>query len=219
MAFLGCGIAGREAPQRSTPAAIVAEANERHYFDARMWYLDLEAAEGNEGLVYGDPVRIIRRRDSYLQVQSPSGYLGYVPADSLRLMDLDEWDRYHRGPFAVFTRELALDGRSDHGVDCSGLVQQAYAMNGVFLPRDSDQMANLGRLVGLPGWHTALLPGDLLFFTGSRRLVVHTGVYAGDGLVVHSRGRGVQVQSWTPGSPTYDESLRRDFAFARRLFD
>ena len=49
-------------------------------------------------------------------------------------------------------------GTTALGLDCSGLVQQVYRLNGVALPRDADQQAMLGRRV------EEARAGDLLFF-------------------------------------------------------
>ncbi|NQV13908.1 C40 family peptidase [bacterium] len=110
-------------------------------------------------------------------------------------------------------------GRSADGVDCSGFVMQSYALNGLYLPRDSDEIANVGRIIGLPGWTDAMLPGDILFFMGSRRMITHTAIYLGDGRVIHSLGEGVQIQSMNPADPEYAEGLARRFIFAKRIFD
>lgn len=237
--------------------------------------------EGTE-MLYGEPVRLIRATGEYLQVQSAIGYLGYVPKNSLRRVNLQEWNRYHIGKQAVFTKNDTLEsgmiflmgtrlpylgndmlllpdgsemelsrnrykivdpaanllrqdilttaeqylglpyvwgGRSSEGVDCSGFVMQSYALNNIYLPRDSDEIANVGRVVGYPGWMDAMLPGDLMFFAGSRRLITHTAIYMGEGKVIHSLGKGVQVQSMNPEDPDYAPDLGRRFAFAKRIFE
>ena len=110
-------------------------------------------------------------------------------------------------------------GRSSEGLDCSGFVMQSYSLNNIYLPRDSDEIANVGRIVGYPGWTEAMLPGDLLFFAGSRRMITHTAIYMGEGKVIHSLGKGVQIQSMNPEDPDYSESLGRRFAFAKRIFE
>ncbi|MBT3254616.1 MAG: C40 family peptidase [Candidatus Marinimicrobia bacterium] len=237
--------------------------------------------EGTE-MLYGEPVRLIREKGDYLQVQSAIGYLGYIPKDALRRVNLQEWNRYQIGKQAVFISNDTLDngvvimmgsrlsylenekvlmadgeevmlpqehykiidpavnplrqeiltsaqqylglpyvwgGRSADGVDCSGFVMQCYALNNINLPRDSDEIANVGRMVGYPGWMDAMLPGDVLFFAGSRRMITHTAIYMGDGKVIHSLGKGVQIESMNPEDANYSESLERRFAFAKRIFE
>ncbi|EGD55827.1 C40 family peptidase [Gordonia neofelifaecis] len=71
--------------------------------------------------------------------------------------------------------------------DCSGLTSWAYKQAGKIIPRDS-----YGQLGG--GTPVASLaqarPGDILIFNGGG----HAGIYAGDGIFVHSSTEGVPVK-------------------------
>ncbi|MEU7768435.1 C40 family peptidase [Nocardia sp. NPDC049190] len=70
--------------------------------------------------------------------------------------------------------------------DCSGLVQWAYRQVGRELPRSShEQLA-----VGTPTSLDDLQPGDLVSFYGGS----HSGLYAGDGTVVHAATSGIGVR-------------------------
>ena len=64
--------------------------------------------------------------------------------------------------------------RGGAGIDCSGLVQTAFAHTGHALPRDSDQQEACGEAVELPG------RGDLVFFPG------HVTIATGAHEVVHA---------------------------------
>ena len=62
------------------------------------------------------------------------------------------------------------------GFDCSGLVQAAYAVAGVSLPRVAqDQYDTTPKLA--PG--AVLVPGDLVFFGGGPNSIEHVGLYVG----------------------------------------
>ena len=50
-------------------------------------------------------------------------------------------------------------------------------------------------------------------------MITHTAIYMGDGKVIHSLGKGVQIQSMNPEDPDYAENLGRRFAFAKRIFE
>ncbi|GEE03370.1 hypothetical protein nbrc107696_38160 [Gordonia spumicola] len=71
--------------------------------------------------------------------------------------------------------------------DCSGLTSWAYKQAGKIIPRDS-----YGQMGG--GTPVASLaqakPGDILIFNGGG----HAGIYAGNGVMVHSSTEGVPVQ-------------------------
>lgn len=62
------------------------------------------------------------------------------------------------------------------GFDCSGLVQAAYAVAGVSLPRVAQDQYNATPKLA-PG--AVLAPGDLVFFGGSPDSVDHVGLYVG----------------------------------------
>jgi cell wall-associated NlpC family hydrolase len=62
------------------------------------------------------------------------------------------------------------------GFDCSGLVQAAYAVAGVSLPRVAQDQYNTTPKLA-PG--AALVPGDLVFFGGGPDSIDHVGLYVG----------------------------------------
>jgi cell wall-associated NlpC family hydrolase len=72
--------------------------------------------------------------------------------------------------------------------DCSGLTSWAFAQAGVSIPRSSGAQAGSGAAVS----RADLQPGDLVFFYSP---ISHVGIYAGNGMVVHSPtfGQGVKV--------------------------
>ena len=62
------------------------------------------------------------------------------------------------------------------GFDCSGLVQAAYAVAGIRLPRVAqDQYDSTPKLPA----DSPLAPGDLVFFGGSPSSIDHVGLYVG----------------------------------------
>lgn len=73
-------------------------------------------------------------------------------------------------------------------LDCSGLMQLAFASQGIWIPRDAYQQERFCAPVAVsPDQLHRLLPGDLLFF-GSPRRCTHVGLYIGDGRYRHSSG-------------------------------
>jgi gamma-D-glutamyl-L-lysine dipeptidyl-peptidase len=86
-------------------------------------------------------------------------------------------------------------GTSAHGIDCSGLTQQVYRLNGVGLDRDADQQALGGKPVDVAG------PGDLFFFGKDR--VTHTAIATGERTFIHAPQSGQRVErgELTEGSP------------------
>lgn len=78
----------------------------------------------------------------------------------------------------------------DRGFDCSGLVSYAHDSAGIIVPRTASAQFRKGR----PVPKTSLLPGDLVFFSGSKKKTgLHVGIYIGNGKFVHAPGRGRTV--------------------------
>ncbi|GAA4746777.1 C40 family peptidase [Gordonia alkaliphila] len=71
--------------------------------------------------------------------------------------------------------------------DCSGLVYWSYKQAGKTIPRDSyGQLGGGAPVASL----AAAKPGDVLIFNGGG----HAGIYAGNGMFVHSSTYGVPVK-------------------------
>jgi len=83
-------------------------------------------------------------------------------------------------------------GTTAHGIDCSGLTQRVYRLNGVGLARDADQQALGGRPVDVAR------PGDLFFFGAES--VTHTAIATGETTFVHAPQAGRSVQRGELGS-------------------
>jgi cell wall-associated NlpC family hydrolase len=79
-------------------------------------------------------------------------------------------------------------GRSFLGIDCSGLVQNAFRDLGIGVPRDTDmQRAGIGKTAVVDSI-ADLVPGDLLFLPG------HVLIHEGAGHVLHADGASMMVR-------------------------
>lgn len=100
-------------------------------------------------------------------------------------------------------------GTSAKGLDCSGFVKIAMFLNGIILPRDASQMANVGENVDITNGLGNLMPGDLLFFgikatPEQRERVIHVAIYMGNQKFIHSQG-SVHISSFNPEDKEYDQ--------------
>lgn len=90
--------------------------------------------------------------------------------------------------------------------DCSGLVQTAFAHQGIWLPRDAYLQERFCQPVAVRVGQTGLLrPGDLLFF-GTPRRCTHVALHLGEGRYLHSSGRehgrnGIGLDDLRPANP------------------
>ncbi|MEV0948314.1 C40 family peptidase [Rhodococcus sp. NPDC049939] len=84
--------------------------------------------------------------------------------------------------------------------DCSGLVQWAYKQAGLDVPRTSYQQAAAGAVVPM----SDLRVGDVISFYGGS----HSGLYAGNGNVIHASTSGQPVKLAPLASMPVDEARR-----------
>jgi len=177
---------------------------------ARAAGAELRGVEARLRLPHG--ARVSLRRDG--RVETADGELWNVVAGVVRpemewrteaaFLAAPEWALrwYSRVPYL-------WGGRSDWGIDCSGLVQATYAARGIALPRDSDLQSVTGREVRLASDGSGYEAGDLLFFAEAGR-VSHVALWSGAGRIVHS--------ALASGGVTSDDLLG-DSSVARRLRD
>ena len=92
--------------------------------------------------------------------------------------------------------------RGGAGIDCSGLVQTAFAHAGLAMPRDSDQQEACGAEV------ESCQRGDLVFFPG------HVGIALGDGHYIHASAKAacVTINSFEPSHDLFDAELLAIFS-------
>jgi len=104
-------------------------------------------------------------------------------------------------------------GSTPKGFDCSGLIQRIFRLNGILLPRDSDQQAQVGRAKAAsdPG---DLAVGDLLFFGRSPYRITHVAMVVPDRLFLHAYGQ-VRVNSLDPSHALFAAELARDWRSTR----
>ena len=151
---------------------------------------------------------------------SYGGVEGYVSLDYLRVMSGEMPSRSDavssRGQAVVELAKQYLGtpyrygGAAPGGFDCSGFVYYIYSQMGVTLNRvAADQMTN-GTWVDKGN----LQPGDIVGFTNSSGYINHVGIYAGNGMMIHSPQTGdvVKFESIVTGN------YARRLTCGRRIF-
>lgn len=77
-------------------------------------------------------------------------------------------------------------GRTPFGIDCAGLTQMVYKINGMALKRTADQQALQGDSLS---FIEESEPGDLAFFDDTDGKINHVGIIMGDNYIVHAHGK------------------------------
>jgi len=100
-------------------------------------------------------------------------------------------------------------GMSAKGLDCSGFVRTVMFLNGIILPRDASQMANVGEKIDMSNGFGNLKPGDLLFFgkkatPEQKERIIHVAIYLGNQKFIHSQGY-VHISSFNPEDKEFDK--------------
>jgi len=77
-------------------------------------------------------------------------------------------------------------GRTPFGIDCSGLPQMVYRLNGIDIPRDADEQAEVGTTLSFVEESE---PGDLAFFDNAEGKIVHVGIILENNHIIHASGK------------------------------
>jgi len=152
-------------------------------------------------LFWNDRLVAGRGRGTRRPVELPDGRRGWVDAAAI-----DTRDR----PVRLVDRVRELlgtpylwGGRTPHGFDCSGLVQQLLAEQNVAVPRDAhEQWLVTRRDLSV----AELRYGDLVFFRDRGLRMDHVALVLGDGWFVHASGM-VRVNSLQTDNPFCDNGL------------
>lgn len=150
------------------------------------------------------------KEDGWVKVGLTDGTIGYMKEASLGdyIVGWSLCEEYHlrknivNSALSYLGTQYRWGGRSPLGIDCSGLCQSSYILNGVIIYRDAKIMA------GFPVHEINIenmKPCDLLFFPG------HVAMYIGNGEYIHSTGKsgsdGVVINSLNPMDLNYREDL------------
>ncbi len=77
-------------------------------------------------------------------------------------------------------------GKTPFGIDCSGLTQMIYRINGYRIPRDANQQSEFGDTLSFIDESE---PGDLAFFDDKEGKITHVGMLLENNYILHAHGR------------------------------
>jgi len=77
-------------------------------------------------------------------------------------------------------------GKTPFGLDCSGMMQMVYKLNGYKLLRDASQQATQGEALS---FIEESEPGDLAFFDNEEGRIIHVGMIMENNYIIHAHGK------------------------------
>lgn len=180
-----------------------------------------EDGEPLTDLVTGALLRKLNSFNQFIKVQLPDGHEGYLESANV----IDETAQKRIKPdteMMINTAKKFLGipylwgGNSSKGFDCSGFVQTVFRLMNIELPRDANQMAEVGSEVPLHHQFKELQIGDLLFFGKTLKRITHVALYLGNEKYIHAEGK-VRINSLNPHSNLYNEYRHNTLLKAQRV--
>ena len=187
---------------------------------------DIQKTEIINDLVAGSILVKSGKSGDFLEVVLPDGRKGFLPEKNVVLFNTWEKTEIQTAEQLITTAKNYLGlpymwgGTSSKTVDCSGFMKNVWFLHGIILERDASQQYKYGEVIESGKNFENLKPGDVLFFGRKEPLrIVHTGMYIGDGKVIHassSLGR-VMINSMDPSNPDYSSYLGNTYVGTKRI--
>jgi gamma-D-glutamyl-L-lysine dipeptidyl-peptidase len=186
-------------------------------------YSDTVGSEIVSDLVAGSIIVKTGESGNFFQIALPDHRVGFVPKG--HFLYFNEWKNRTgiSGENLVITAKKFLGlpymwgGTSSKAVDCSGFMKNVWFLNGIILERDASQQFRHGESVETGNNFENLQPGDVLFFGRKEpERITHTGLYIGNGEVIHSSGR-VRINSMDSGKANFSRYLSGTFVGVKRI--
>jgi cell wall-associated NlpC family hydrolase len=172
-------------------------------------------------LPFGSNVTVNWTQPGWANITTYSGQTGYVSLDYLTVIQGELPSRSVESTKGQAVLEIAKQylglpykygGNSPStGFDCSGFVKYVYGQMGVTLNRTAaDQMSN-GTWVDF----SQIQVGDIIGFYSSSGYIGHVGIYAGNGMMIHSPQTGDVIKYESVVSGNYGARGK----IVRRIFN
>jgi len=107
-------------------------------------------------------------------------------------------------------------GKTQWGLDCSGLIQLAVNLQGYSFPRDAWQQAEIGTSIPFDPVNPSFEKGDILFFKEEGKKIHHVAVSMGGKKFIHA-SEWVRINSFSENEPDFAPERLRTLCLAKKI--
>ena len=107
-------------------------------------------------------------------------------------------------------------GKTQWGLDCSGLVQLVVNLQGYSFPRDAWQQAEVGTSIQFNPANPSFEKGDILFFKEAGKNIHHVAVSLGGKKFIHA-SEWVRINSFSENDPDFAPDRLRTLCLAKKI--
>lgn len=180
----------------------------------KFWSRIRLAFDNYEGWIDNKQFLLIEKEDYYnfdnAPLQISSDLVDFVTNCDSQLFSIclganissaDYFNHHFEGKFVseIFAKEQLIEtaltylntpylwgGKTPFGIDCSGLTQMVYKLNGYKLFRDASMQVKQGEALS---FIEESEPGDLAFFDNEEGDITHVGIIMTDNYIIHAHGK------------------------------
>lgn len=193
------GLNVREAPDvESAVLTTVPEGEKLAYLETLEGWIKV-SIDGEEAYVSAEYVTVTNGLDTAITMTE---LLYGVGVSDIRVELVEYAKQFLGNPYVYGGTSLT------NGTDCSGFVMSVFKNFNVSLPRTSGSQSNSGTAIS----ESDLLPGDLIFYSGSSGTVNHVALYIGNGQVIHasSPDTGIKISQYRYRTPVKYRRVLQD---------
>lgn len=139
----------------------------------------------SDGYVLPIPIgsNLPRFKDSQFEL---NGSIHQFDGATVNTSTVSDKSKIAENAYMLLNAPYQWGGRSPFGIDCSGFVQIIYKLNGIFMPRDAYQQAEMGQTLS---FIEEAEEGDLAFFDNDEGKITHVGIILTNNRIIHASGK------------------------------
>jgi hypothetical protein len=150
----------------------------------------------------GTTFPFLKHQDNDYEILLPDGRHGHIRQTMMSVTDPRDIILCAAG--RLLGASYFWGGKTENGIDCSGLVQMCFRIAGLPLPRDARQQIKVLKKHRVETGKAK--PGDLAFFQNEKGNITHVAIMRKTPEYIHSSGE-VKINSFDPKAAHYLKKL------------